>query len=223
MAGVIAASDNGFGLVGAAPGVSLYVLKIFPKSGGALTSNVIRAVEWAIAQKLDVVNCSFGGDTPSKLEEETYARARRANVLVIAAVGNDASWVRYPAAYPSVVGVGAVDRTRGIASFSNTGAEVDFVAPGVDVVSTMISGKGRIGSITLDDGTSFPLPHSRIRNRERPRACRSIADWPLERFPARNRAEHRPRATRWSIDSDEGRQCRRRAGGGSGGDQFRAR
>lgn len=156
MAGIIAASDNGFGLIGAAPGVSLLALKIFPKNGGALTSNVIRAVEWAIAQKLDVVNCSFGGDTPSKLEEETYARARRANVLVIAAVGNHASWVRYPAAYPSVVGVGAIDRMHRIASFSNTGDEVDFVAPGVDAVSTMISGKGHIGSITLDDGTSFP-------------------------------------------------------------------
>lgn len=156
MAGVIAASDNGFGLIGAAPGVSLYALKIFPKNGGALTSNVIRAVEWAIAQKLDVVSCSFGGETPSKLEEEAYARARRANVLVIAAVGNHASWVRYPAAYPSVVGVGAVDRANRIASFSNTGPEVDFVAPGVDVVSTMISGRGHIGSITLDDGTSLP-------------------------------------------------------------------
>ena len=156
MAGIIAASDNGFGLIGAAPGVSLYALKIFPKNGGALTSNVIRAVEWAIAQKLDVVSCSFGGETPSRLEEEAYARARRANVLVIAAVGNHASWVRYPAAYPSVVGVGAIDRMHNIASFSNTGAEVDFVAPGVDLVSTMISGRGHIGSITLDDGTSLP-------------------------------------------------------------------
>lgn len=156
MAGIIAAADNGFGVIGAAPGVSLHILKVFPKKGGALTSNVIRAVDWAIAQKLDVVSCSFGGDTPSKLEEEAYARARRANVLVIAAVGNHASWVRYPAAYPSVAGVGAMDRTRRIASFSNTGAEVDFVAPGVDLVSTIISGSGRLGRITFDDGTSLP-------------------------------------------------------------------
>ena len=156
MAGVIAAADNGFGLVGVAPGVSLYALKIFPKRGGALTSNVIRAIEWAIAQRLDVVNCSFGGDTPSKLEEEAYNRARRANVLVIAAVGNEATWVRYPAAYASVVGVGAVDHMRRIASFSNTGNAVDFVAPGVDVMSTMISARGLVGSITLDDGTTLP-------------------------------------------------------------------
>ena len=169
MAGIIAASDNGFGLVGAAPGVSLHVLKIFPKSGGALTSNVIRAIDWAIAQKLDVVSCSFGGETPSRLEQEAFARARRANVLVIAAVGNHASWVRYPAAYPSVVGVGAMDRTRGIASFSNTGTEVDFVAPGVDLLSTIISGSGRVGSITLDDGTSLtarPFAYSKSGSAE---------------------------------------------------------
>lgn len=165
MAGVIAGSDNGFGVVGVAPGVSIYALKIFPKTGGALTSNVIRAVEWAIAQKLDIVNCSFGGDTPSKLEEEAYARARRANVLVIAAVGNHASWVRYPAAYPSVVGVGAIDRASRIASFSNTGPEVDFVAPGVDVMSTIVSGAGRVGTVTLDDGTMLsarPLAYSKF-------------------------------------------------------------
>lgn len=164
MAGIIAASDNGFGIVGVAPGVELFVLKIFPKSGGALTSNVIRAIDWAIAHKLDVVSCSFGGETPSKLEEEAYARARRANVLVFAAVANHASYVRYPAAYPSVAGVGAVDRRHTIAAFSNTGPEVEFVAPGVDLVSTMIVGRGRVGSVTLDDGTVFsahPLAYSK--------------------------------------------------------------
>ena len=194
MAGIIAASDNGFGLIGAAPGVSLYALKIFPKSGGALTSNVIRAIDWAIAQRMDVLNCSFGGETPSKLEEEAYDRARRANVLVIAAVGNHGSWVRYPAAYPSVVGVGAMDRMRRIASFSNTGAEVDFVAPGVDLVSTMISGTGHIGSITLRGrGVVSGAP---IRILEigsgRGHACR-LRPWQLCRFPVRHRAERGPR------------------------------
>jgi len=78
MAGIIAASDNGFGLIGAAPGVSLDVLKIFPRTGGALTSNVIRAVEWAIAHKLDVVSCSFGGiRRRSSRKRLTPARAGR--------------------------------------------------------------------------------------------------------------------------------------------------
>jgi serine protease len=169
MAGVIAAADNGFGVVGVAPGVSLYALKVFPMSGGARTSDIIRALQWAVDHHLDVVNCSFGGDDPSQLEAEAYQAARDANVLVIAAVGNDGTHVRYPAAYPSVVAVSAVDRSARHASFSNRGAEVDLVAPGVDVMSTMRIGRGRVGSVLFENGIALPahpLELSPIGNRE---------------------------------------------------------
>jgi subtilisin family serine protease len=156
MAGLIAAADNQFGVVGVAPGVSLYALKIFGKSGGALTSNVIRAVDWAIAHDLDILNCSFGGENPTKLEEEAFDRARRADILVIAAVGNHSAGVHSPALYSSVVAVGAIDRAMKIASFSNTGPALDFVAPGVDVLSTIITGRGRVGTVTLGDSTVLP-------------------------------------------------------------------
>jgi subtilisin family serine protease len=182
MAGVIAAADNAFGIVGVAPGVSLYALKVFPETGGARTSDIIRALQWAVAHHLDVVNCSFGGDDPSRLEEEVYQAARDANVLVIAAVGNDATHVRYPAAYPSVAGVSAVDRAGHHATFANRGAEVDLVAPGVDVLSTMRIGRGRIGSVLLDNGvtlTAHPLEFSPTENREG-----SVVDC---RFPERGR------------------------------------
>ncbi|HVG25285.1 MAG TPA: S8 family serine peptidase, partial [Thermoanaerobaculia bacterium] len=153
MAGAIAATDNGFGVIGVAPGVGLYALKIFPRSGGALTSNIIRAIDWAIANHLDVVSCSFGGTTTTKLEREAFDRARAANIVVVAAVGNNGPGVIYPAAYPSVVGVGASDRKNAVASFSNRGSEVDFVAPGVDLVSTIGTGTGLMGSVTLEDST----------------------------------------------------------------------
>jgi serine protease len=156
MAGIIAAADNGVGIVGVAPRVSIYALKVFPANGGARTSDIIRALQWAIEHHLDVLNCSFGGDDPSQLEEEAYQAARDANVLVIAAVGNHASHVRYPAAYPSVVGVSGVDRSGNHASFANYGAEVDLVAPGVDVMSTMRIGQGRVGSVAIDNGMLFP-------------------------------------------------------------------
>jgi serine protease len=156
MAGVIAAADNGAGIVGVAPRVSIYALKVFPENGGARTSDIIRAIQWAIDHQLDVLNCSFGGDDPSRLEEEAYQAARDANVLVIAAVGNHSSHVRYPAAYPSVVGVSGVDRSGNHASFANYGSEVDLVAPGVDVMSTMRIGQGRVGSVALDSGALFP-------------------------------------------------------------------
>jgi len=164
MAGLIAAADNQFGVVGVAPGASIYALKIFGKSGGALTSNVIRALDWAIEHHLHIVNCSFGGENPTKLEEEAFDRARRADVLVIAAVGNHSGAVRSPALYASVVAVGAIDRSMKIASFSNTGPALDFVAPGVDVLSTINSGRGRVATVTLDDATvlsAYPFANSR--------------------------------------------------------------
>ena len=185
MAGVIAAADNAFGVVGVAPGVSLYALKAFPASGGARTSDIIRALQWAVDHHLDVVNCSFGGDEPSQLEEEAYRAARDANVLVIAAVGNEGTHVRYPAAYASVVGVSAIDRSGHHASFSNRGGEVDLVAPGVDVMSTMRIGRGRIGSVLLDSGIAVPahpLEFSPTENREGTVVdCRSAE---RGRFPA---------------------------------------
>lgn len=156
MAGLIAGSDNQFGVVGVAPGVSLYALKIFGKSGGALTSNVIRALDWAIEHQLDVLSCSFGGENPTKLEEEAFDRARRADILIVAAVGNHSAGVHPPALYSSVVAVGAIDRSMKIASFSNTGPALDFVAPGVDVLSTINTGRGRVGTVTLDDSTVLP-------------------------------------------------------------------
>ena len=168
VAGVIAAADNAFGVVGVAPGVALYALKVFPETGGARTSDIIRALHWAVANHLDVVNCSFGGDDPSQLEAEAYQAARDANVLVIAAVGNDATHVRYPAAYASVAGVSAVDRAGNHASFSNHGTEVDLVAPGVDVMSTMRIGEGRVGSVLLENGIAIaahPLEFSPINHR----------------------------------------------------------
>lgn len=153
MAGAIAASDNGIGVVGVAPGVSLYALKVFPRTGGALSSNIIRAVDWAIAQRLDVLSCSFGSATPTRLEQEAFDRARKANIIVVAAAGNDGPAVNYPAAYGSVIGVGASDRSHRVAAFSNRGSEVDFVAPGVDLMGTTITGAGRVGTVTLDDAT----------------------------------------------------------------------
>ncbi len=164
MAGLIAASDNDLGVVGVAPGVSLYALKIFGKSGGALTSNVIRALDWAIAHDLDILNCSFGGENPTQMEEEAYDRVRRAGIIVVAAVGNHSGAVRSPALYASVVAVGAVDRSMKIASFSNTGPALDFVAPGVDVLSTINSGRGRVATVTLDDSTvlsAYPFANSK--------------------------------------------------------------
>src|SRR5688500_14490685 len=109
VAGTIAAANNGYGIIGVAPDVKIYVLKVFQKIGVARSSEIIRAIEWSIANQMNILNCSFGGRLPVKLEEEAYRRAAEANLLILSASGNGSTGaVTYPAAYDVVLGVGAV-------------------------------------------------------------------------------------------------------------------
>jgi subtilisin family serine protease len=62
--------------------------------------------------------------------------------------------VMYPAAYPEVIAVGALDAFEQMAVFSNTGPEVDLLAPGTDIFSTDIG-----GGYGLCSGTSMATPH----------------------------------------------------------------
>jgi serine protease len=149
VAGIIAAADDGQGVVGVAPGVDLYGLKVFPACGDASNETVLRAVEWVIAKKAEiggnwVINLSLGGPTSSDAERETFQRALDAGIVVVAASGNGydtnpVDGLKYPAAYPSVVSVGAIDDTNTVASFSQRGADLKVVAPGVSVLSTWVS------------------------------------------------------------------------------------
>jgi serine protease len=156
MAGIIAAADNGLGIVGVAPRAEIYALKIFGSDDNAHSSAIIAAIDWAIANKMHVLSCSFGGDGKVGLEEAAYRRAADAGIVVIASTGNDSRMgLRYPGAYESVISVGAVDRQRALASFSNWGPQIDFVAPGVDVLSTAITGKAMGGGVLFDDGSAI--------------------------------------------------------------------
>jgi len=149
VSGTIAAINNGVGVVGVAPDVELYSLRALKRSAGGgasgTTASVIAAIDWAIANKMNIVSLSLGSSTSSTLEMEAFARAERAGILAIAASGNgyDESPVDglgYPAAYESVISVGAVDAANKIAGFSQRGPGLDIVAPGVEVLSTYPQG-----------------------------------------------------------------------------------
>ncbi|HVT43522.1 MAG TPA: S8 family serine peptidase [Thermoanaerobaculia bacterium] len=152
VAGTIAAADDLQGVVGVAPLVELYGLRVLNAAGNGNASNVIRAIDWAIANQMHIVNLSLGSDGSSLLEEEAFDRAFAAGVLAIAATGNDAGPVGFPAAYSSVLAVGAVDRSLALASFSNTGSQVDVVAPGVQILSTYPRGRSVVTEVRIDGG-----------------------------------------------------------------------
>jgi serine protease len=148
VAGTVAAANNNLGVVGVAPNASLFIVRVF--SGGtdgcgwSYSSSVLdaaqRCAQAGTAQgKRVVVNMSLGGSGSSTTESNGFQTLYNSgNVLSIAAAGNDGNTaMSYPASYPSVVSVAAVNSSKALASFSQRNSQVELAAPGVDVLSTM--------------------------------------------------------------------------------------
>jgi subtilisin family serine protease len=140
--GIIAATgNNGIGVIGGAPGVTLLPVKVLDCTGAGTTADAAAGVLYAARMGAQVINMSFGGVDPSQTLQEAITTATATyGAVVVAASGNQGvEGVTYPARYPQVIAVGASDRNspEGRASFSNWGPEVDVVAPGVDLVSTV--------------------------------------------------------------------------------------
>jgi subtilisin family serine protease len=158
VAGTIAAANDGAGVVGIASDVDLYSLKVLDTCGSGRTSDIIAAVDWVVQKKKEIggnwiINLSLGSDTASTPEQAEFDAANAAGILVFAAAGNSYSGtdgLAYPAGYPSVVSVGAVDSTNTVASFSQRGADLKLVAPGVNVLSTWVS-----PMVATGDGRKF--------------------------------------------------------------------
>lgn len=161
VAGVIAAGRNPQGLKGVAPDVELYAIKVLDQDGNGYHSDVIKGIEWAIKEEIDIINLSVGGSEGSKFLEEALKKAyEQHNIVIVAASGNNGNpmargnTVEYPAKYPTVIAVSATDRFDQRGSFSGHGAEVELAAPGVRIQSTHLNG----GYQTLN-GTSMAAPH----------------------------------------------------------------
>ena len=148
VSGIIAAADNKDGVVGVAPAIELYALKVLDQCGSGSTENIISAIDWIIAKKAQIggnwiANLSLGSSSLSAAEQAAFQRGYDAGILFVAASGNGydtnpVDGLAYPAAYPTVMSVGALDSTSTIAPFSQRGPDLKVVAPGVDVLSTYV-------------------------------------------------------------------------------------
>jgi subtilisin family serine protease len=139
VAGTLAGLNNSMGVVGVNPnGISLYIVKIFGNNCSAsFGSSIVDALNRCKANGANVVSMSLGGQFPSSTERDAFQAAFNEGVLSIAAAGNagDTSY-SYPASYPSVISVGAIDSHRQVTSFSQKNDQVDIAAPGAGVLST---------------------------------------------------------------------------------------
>jgi type VII secretion-associated serine protease mycosin len=158
VSGTIAAALNGIGIVGVAPNVKILPVRVLNSAGSGSTADVASGIIWAADHGASVINLSLGGAGDSSDVHAAVDYAIQKGVLIIAAAGNHAKTEpnipTYPAAYPEVLTVAAVDSNNGHAYFSNFGGYVDVAAPGVSIFSTYMNGRYAIG-----DGTSMASPH----------------------------------------------------------------
>ena len=177
VAGIIAAAtNNGIGIAGVAggwgavPGIKIMPIKILDAGGSAAVSYISTAVIRAANAGARVINMSLG-DTQlppvySSTEYDACKYAYDKGCVVVAASGNgydsngdgiiDTSGmepVSYPAAYDIVIAVGATDSSDKRASFSNYGDDLDIVAPGTSIRSTI-----RSSDYADMSGTSMATP-----------------------------------------------------------------
>lgn len=166
VAGTIAATENGTGVVGVAPQSDLLILKVLTGSGRGRMDWIIDAIEYATnwegpnGERVRVMSMSLGG--PSDIPElhDAIKQAVNQDIAVVCAAGNagdgreDTDEFGYPGAYNEVIQVGAIDFERKLADFTNTNNEIDLVAPGVNILSTYLNGEyARLS------GTSMATPH----------------------------------------------------------------
>ncbi|MEQ8844975.1 MAG: S8 family serine peptidase [Phycisphaerales bacterium] len=155
VSGTVAAVGNGENIIGVAPEADLYMLKVgtfFPTSSGA-----INALQWALDNGIQVTNSSFSLGS-SSLVQQAYDNTWDAGIIHFAASGNGGSApIGVPARYDSVIAVGATDDRDRRAGFSQGGADLELVAPGVDVFSTT---SNTDSSYDFFDGTSMASPHA---------------------------------------------------------------
>jgi subtilisin family serine protease len=156
VSGIIAARRSG-GLYGVSPGVALYGIKAMDRDGNGRISDVIRGIEWAIDHNIQVLNMSLGSSSYNAALEHATRKAHQKGMILVASAGNNGErggTIDYPARFPWVISVGAVDRDMKRAAFSSTGGRIDIMAPGVDIRSAW---KG--GGYKVESGTSMSAPH----------------------------------------------------------------
>lgn len=158
--GIIGADfNNGLGVAGLAPGVSILVIKAADCTGNLADSDIAQAIDYAADSGAKVINMSFGGPSPDPILDQAVQYAWGKGAVLVAAAGNDgSSQPFYPASIPDVMAVAATDQNDAVAAFSNRGSDITVAAPGVNIWSTVPTFVTSTGYVA-ESGTSMAAPH----------------------------------------------------------------
>lgn len=136
--GVAAATgDNGKGIAGVDWGTTILPIQALGEDGTGYNSDVANGIIYAADRGADVISLSLGSTSADSVVRQAVDYAISKGSIVVAAAGNDGcNCMVYPANYPETVAVGATDGSNQLASFSSYGANLDVVAPGVNLYTT---------------------------------------------------------------------------------------
>ncbi|MBD1370962.1 S8 family peptidase [Hazenella sp. IB182357] len=159
IAGTIGAA-YGKGLVGVAPRVSLYPIKVLNRFGSGSVSNLVKGIEWGIANHMHILNVSIsGGMVIPTVLVKAIQTATQKGIIIVSAAGNggnargEGDSVEIPARIPGTISVAAVTKNMKRATFSATG-RIDISAPGVNILSAYSRGR-----YAILNGTSMAAAH----------------------------------------------------------------
>jgi len=155
-AGIAAAvMDNNIGIAGVAQ-VKVMAEKVLGSGGSGDSSDVASGITHAADNGANVISMSLGASSPSSVIQDACDYAYNTKgVVIVAASGNDGQpQVSYPAAFDTVIAVGAINQNDQRCDFSNYGEDLELMAPGYRIVSSIIG-----DNYDLYSGTSMACPH----------------------------------------------------------------
>lgn len=162
VAGIAGALDNEIGVVGVAPAIDLYAVKVLDDSGSGRQSNLVAGIDWCISNEIELISLSLGSDGSSQAVDEAVETATAEGHLIISAAGNQENTgdgncaeetMTYPATHEDVIAVSAMNPDDTLAEYSSVGDAIDLMAPGTDITSTFLDNEYAEAS-----GTSMACP-----------------------------------------------------------------
>lgn len=163
VSGIAGAKDNDIGIIGVAPGVRLWAIKVIGNNGSGSTSVIIAALNWVLSNRgtlwngYGIINMSLGGPVFQPLDDAIKNITNNGIVVCVAAGNSSINAINItPARSLSAITVGATSSNPfydTLASYSNYGSIIDILAPGSNIYSTYLN-----NSYSVMSGTSMATP-----------------------------------------------------------------
>lgn len=151
---ILANTNMDKGSIGLASGIEVYSYVVSDGSTPIKVQDIVRGIDMAIEDKVDVINLSFGSYNYSAEEDMAIRRAIENNIVVVASFGSRGDHRgMYPSVLNGVISVGAVDSVNDLLPTSNYGDSLSVVAPGYNLICGVGNGNYRVLS-----GSSFSTP-----------------------------------------------------------------